>query len=179
LGGLLIALWIQVRAIGTPGFLRQRRRAAVGLTLLLAALGLFHAYARGWLDLTLFPPEEDGSWGAVSINGQPVSPREFYIGVRDQEVTGGRDGCNYWSYEKEPERGDGQRSIHTTLAGCEESPAQRGYWAVAGAPSAALRLRADGSLEISASGHRVLFRRCTWEKDPDQPGSQARICVIK
>jgi hypothetical protein len=148
------------------------------LALLLAVLGLVHGCASGWLDLRLFPPEEDGSWGAVLIDGQPVSPQAYYLTIRDRKVIGGRDGCNFWSFEEEPERGDGQRSINTTMALCVENVAERGYRAVAFSPSPSMRLRPNGSLEMAALGHQAVFRRCIWEDEPNNSGS-GKICVVR
>jgi hypothetical protein len=164
--------------MGTPDFARRRRRAALGLAVLMVLLGLVHGLSSGWLQQRLFPPKEDGSWGAVSIDGQLVSPREYYLGIRKRKVTGGRDGCNFWSFEEASGQADGERGINTTLVGCEESAASRGYWAVASAPSVRMRLRPDGVLEMAALGHHALLRRCSWAKDPNNAGS-GKVCVVK
>jgi hypothetical protein len=65
------------------------------------------------------------------------------------------------------------------MALCAETRASAGYSAVAFAPAPLMRLRPDGTLELAAFNHRALFRRCRWEKDPDQGFGGGKICVAK
>lgn len=86
----------------------------LALALALAVLGL--ASPRGGFHLwnSVFGPEEDGNWAALSIDGMKVSPDDFRVALNDRRVVGGRDGCNDWAYASEPDT-EGERMIESTL----------------------------------------------------------------
>src|SRR5687768_5029344 len=98
--GFFAALAVQLRSFtdDQAAFARRRKRAALSFGGLLLVLGLIHAYSMGLLRIGWFAPEEDGSWGAISIDGRPVSSRDYTIFIRDGKVEAGRDGCNSWGY---------------------------------------------------------------------------------
>lgn len=171
------AIGVQLRGFGDDPatFRRKRRRAAFALIGLLLLLGLVQYAVRGDLWWRLFGPEEDGSWGAVMIDGRRVSPSSWTYGIRDRMVRGGYDYCNSWSYSDEGPDRNGERMIHTTLVGCpEDDPLRRAYWSVTPARP---KLRPDGSLRLAAGGHEVILRRCEWMPDPAAP-RQTR-CVTR
>ena len=108
--GLVWAMWVQVRAMDEDSatFRRKRRRAAIVLAVLLLAIGIVQAVATGRLRPRLFVPEEDGSWGFVSIDGQPVPNGAYTIGVTDQKLSGGRDDCNLLELQRDAARRSGR-----------------------------------------------------------------------
>lgn len=176
------ALWSQVRAFDDDqaAFQRRRRRTGIGLGVLLLTLGLGHALATGTLRPRLFAPEEDGGWGALRIDGRPVSSRDYTIFIRDGRVEAGRDGCNSWGYTDDPPGPYGERMIISTLVACpEDDPVRLGYYAVARS-GAKPELRPDGTLRLAAPGHEAFFRRCKWVEEPLPPGTSGsgpEICV--
>lgn len=126
----------------------------------------------------LFGPEENGSWEAVSIDSQPVAPREFRITIGRGAITGGRDGCNDWTFTDEKPNAKGERTIESTLVGCPKTALTRAYYALLAQPS--LRLQPDGRLDVRAGGHRAIFRRCRWRTERESgPGysSSIRVCA--
>lgn len=132
------------------------------LSFLLALIGLFGGARSGPVQrvTSWFAPPEDGSWAAISLDGRPVSWREYRVAVRDRRVVGGRDGCNDWAYQDERPDARGERSIISTLQACPEEPNGQAIRALAfsGTPV----LRPDGTLLIRANGHLGIFRRCEW-----------------
>lgn len=183
--GLGAAMWVQVRAFGDDPaiFARKRKRAGVGLVFLLLLLGIVQYIDAGTPGLQMFDAKEDGSWGAVAIDGRPVSSKDYMIRIEDRRVAAGRDGCNSWGFEDEPFNAAGERMIVSTLVGCpEDDPVRNAYWALATAPQIPLTLRLDGTMRLAAREHRAFFRRCEWVREPLPPetsGSGPEVCVIK
>lgn len=182
LTGFFAALAVQLRSFTDDqvAFARRRKRAALSFGALLFILGFIHAYAIGLVRIG-FGPEEDGSWGAISIDGRPVSSRDYTVFIRDGRVEAGRDGCNSWGYTDDPPGPNGERMILSTLVACyDDDPARKGYYAVARS-KAVTELRGD-LLRLSARGHEAIFRRCTWVEEPlptGTSGSGSEICVAK
>lgn len=181
-GGLAAALWVQLRGFGLDRAAYRRRQARTGLALLglLLGLGLVQAGQDSRIVQRLTAPEVDGAWAAVSIDGRPVSWREWRLSVTSGKVAGGRDGCNEWGFT-EPEVEGGERMIDTTLVGCpEDDPVRKAYWTLALARNMSPRLRSDGSLRLAADGHEAIFRRCRWTEEPLPPGTSGtrpRACM--
>jgi hypothetical protein len=180
--GFAWAMWVQVRWMKEDAatFRRKRKRAAFALAVLLLTIGLVQALATGTLRPRLFVPEEDGAWGMVSIDGMPVRNGAWTINVTDGKIKGGRDDCNYWSFEEEGDAA-GERMIHTTLVACEEEdPMRKAYWTLANAPETGIELRSGGWLRIAAQGHQAMLRRCEWVDEPLPPGSTGpKVCVTQ
>lgn len=109
---------------------------------------------------------ERGTWRAESFDGEDVFDFRFSIVVREGQIVGGRDGCNYWSFAGEPDPRTGERMIESTLAACAETPETRIYGALGRAPGAQLALRGDDRLEVRNLGHTGMFRR--WSEDDDK-----------
>ena len=175
LAGFAAALWTMARGLrrGDAAYRRAQKRAGFGLAALLLALGLVQVGQTERVVQRLTALEVDGSWNAAEIDGRPVAAGAWRISVERGRVSGGRDDCNDWGYQ-EPEQEGGQRLIVSTLVGCrEDDPVRRAYWAIATAPEAALELRGDGTLRLSARGHEGLFRRCRWEREAPPPGSRS------
>lgn len=181
--GLGAASWALAQGFGLEwaAYRRRQSRVALSLLALLIGLGLVHAAHEGRIVQRLTAPEVDGAWAAVSIDGRPVSWREWRISVARGKVAGGRDGCNDWGFD-EPEVEGGERTIITTLVGCaEDDPVRKAYWALTLADPASLELRTDGKLRIVAAGHEALLRRCRWVSEPLPPGTSGtgpRVCAI-
>ena len=145
--------------------------------LLLPALLLALAFslATGFRDRPLvdwrawFDGPERGTWRALTLNGQEVFEEKFLIGIADGAVTGGRDGCNYWGFGEE-DAATGERSITSTLAACEPTPAMAVYGVLAfGAPE--MTLQGESRLVLSEGRCRGVFRR--WTRD-DEDAERAR-----
>jgi heat shock protein HslJ len=180
-GGLAAALWVQLRGFGLGRAAYRRRQARTGLALLGLLLGLGLVQAGHDLRLVgrLTAPETDGAWAAVSIDGRPVSWRQWRLSVTGGKVSGGRDGCNDWGFS-EPEVEGGERMINMTLVECPDDPVREAYWTLARARSMSPRLSGDGSLRLAAGGHEAVFRRCRWTEEPLPPGTSGtgpRACV--
>ena len=151
---------------------RSREELSVGsvLILLVAALGMITLGLSGykspadlWHRLTAGP--KDGSWTAISIDGKLVEPERYRISIGNGEVTGGRDDCNDWSYEKEREK-NGERMIVSTLVGCPEGdPMREAFWALIHDPK--IELRQDGRLRVWGQGHDAVLIRCHWKRVRD------------
>lgn len=107
-----------------------------------------------------FAPAEDGSWMALSIDGQPVPANDYRLSITDGRVGGGRDGCNDWSFEDERPNERGERMMSTTLVACRPSEVQRAYFALRTEPR--LTILPDGRLRVESLGHAGLFVRCEW-----------------
>lgn len=180
--GLALAVWWQLRTIGEGAteLTRRRRQAGLGLAVFLLLLGLAHYVSIHGIPKRLFAAEEDGRWGAVSIDGQTMTSQGYTIVIEDGRVAGGRDGCNYWGFSDDPPAKDGSRMIVSTLVGCpEDDPTRRAYWALTTA-EASLVMRQDGTLWIAAKGHRGAFRRCRSLANSDAAksgGSGGETCV--
>ena len=146
---------------------RQRLSTAIALTFLMAALvmmALGFSGARRPQDLweAIFAPETDGSWTAVRIDGRPIEPERYRIGVSAGKVSGGRDDCNDWAYEGEPDE-KGEQMINTTLVGCPEGdPMREAYWALVYDPK--IELNPDGKLRVQGQGHEAILIRCQWQR---------------
>ena len=125
---------------------------------------------------SLFAAEEDGSWMAVTLGGQPAPPQEYFIGIRDRKVRGGRDGCNSWAYTDEGPDERGERSVTTTLVDCPEDPLSKAYHVIVFDPR--MEILPDGTLLLSRNGYRGIFRRCHWRRRPTASNSEARECVL-
>lgn len=182
--GLAAALWVLLRGFGLDQTAYRRRQARIALALLalLLALGMVQAGNDFRIVQRLTAPEVDGAWAAVSIDGRPVSWREWRISVTGGKVAGGRDGCNDWGFD-EPEVEGGERMIVTTLVGCpEDDPVRKAYWTVAIERNVPPELLGDGSLRLAAGGHQAIFRRCRWTEVPLPPGTSGtnpRICALQ
>lgn len=160
-------------------FKRRRRRAASFFGLLILGLGLVRYVAVGGADW-LLAPDEDGSWRAVMIDGQPVATREFTIGIKGGRVLGGADDCNHWGFEDEEELDKplGERMIVSTLALCVEDDAVRRAYRMVAMSDARPVLRPDGSLHLAAAGHRAILRRCVI-RELLEGNSRITRCVIE
>lgn len=148
-----------------------RQKLSLGLVLVLLAacllmLALAFAGYRSPSALwhSLFAGPTDGSWTAISIDGKPIEPERYRIGIAGGEVAGGRDDCNDWGYaDDEGATEDGDRMIVSTLVGCpEDDPIREAYWALVHAPQ--IQLRPDGKLRVSARGHEAILIRCEWQQ---------------
>ncbi len=163
----------------------SRQNATIGVVVLLlaAALLLMVASVLGRSELwsRLFAPEADGNWAGVSIDGRGVAPQQYRIVILDGEVSGGRDGCNDWSYDDEGADEKGGRRITSTLVGCPEGdPVREAYWALTTDPD--IDLREDGSLRVASRGHQAIWRRCEWETvrvAAPATFSETRECIPK
>ena len=181
--GLAATVWSQFRALeeDAESFKRKRRRSGIALAVLLLVLGIGHAFATGTLKPRLLAPEQDGSWGALSIDGRRVSPRDYRLAVADGAVAGGRDGCNDWGFVEDEAGEVGERRIVSTLMECPDGdPARRAFWTLA--LQARLELLPDGTLRLAGHGHEAIFRRCRWvrERPPEgTAGSGSRICAFE
>jgi hypothetical protein len=178
--GLALACWTIVRGLrlDSAGYRRRQKRAGLALAGLLLALLLVQA-GHGWKVVQrLTAPEVDGTWAAVAIDGRAVPWREWRFSVERGKVSGGRDSCNDWSFDK-PEAEGGPATITTTLVGCpEDDPVRKAYWALA--LGASPELRGDGTLRLAGRGHEALLRRCRWVNEPLPPGTSGtppRACV--
>lgn len=179
--GIGLALWL-LASVGSrnSNATKKRRKViaiAVGAMLLLGLLYTLLGNPRHWPLFALF---EDGSWGAVTIDGRQVSSSDYTIYVRDREVVAGRDGCNDWGYTDR--RGpDGSRMMITTLAECrEDDPVQMAYWSLRSPTGLRLKLASKNELHLAAGSHAAVFRRCTWVVEPLPPetiGSEPKRCV--
>ena len=179
LSGLGLAVWWQLQGVGEHpvAFARRRRQAGLGLLLLMLILGAGSYISVNGMPKRLFAAEEDGSWGAVLIDGRPVSAEDYRIVVEDRQVVGGRDGCNDWGFTDDPPGPDGSRMIISTLVACPEDPVREAYWAVR-ARGVVPELRPDGSLRLAGWGHVAIFRRCKWERSKaGNRGSGREVCV--
>ena len=128
----------------------------VGLALLVAIAGItgFAIDWRAWFD-----GPERGTWRVSELDGIDLRGERMWIEVRDGKVRGGRDGCNYWSYESDAEPRTGERMMISTLAWCDQTPARSAYAALAhGEPEMALL--SDDVLEMRAFG--VIGRFVRW-----------------
>lgn len=180
--GLALACLAIVRGLGLDdaGYRRRQKQAGLGLGALLLVLILVQAGHDGKVVYRLTAPEVDGSWAVVTIDGRPVPPREYRVVVTGAKVSGGRDACNGWGFDK-PEVEGGPPTITMTLVGCpEDDPVRRAYWALALA--ATPDLREDGTLRLAARGHEAILRRCRWVDEPLPPGTSGtppRACVTE
>lgn len=146
---------------------RERLSTGIALALLMAAfvmmaLGLSGARRPQDLWEPIFAPETDGSWTATRIDGKRVGPERYRVGVKAGKVSGGRDDCNDWAYEGEPDK-KGERMINTTLVGCPEpDPMREAYWALVYDPK--IELSPDGTLRVHGQGHEAILIRCQWQR---------------
>lgn len=92
-------------------------------------------------------------WSAELVDGRNVQGRELFILVADERITGGRDGCNGWSF-------DGAGRVVSEMAGCppDRNRDRDAYWTVVKAVRA-LPARVGKTLLLEANGHAVSFRR--------------------
>jgi hypothetical protein len=173
--GLGLAIWWQLQGVGEDpaAFARRRKQAGFGLLLLMLMLGAGSYIAINGVPDRIFAAEEDGGWGAVTIDGRPVSAEDYRIAVRGREVVGGRDGCNGWGYTDDPPGPDGSRMIVSTLVECPDDPVRRAYWTLR-SRGIALELRPDGSLRVAGQGHEAIFHRC---RPSGNSGSGRERCV--
>ncbi|APE28028.1 hypothetical protein [Aurantiacibacter gangjinensis] len=125
------------------------------LAIVLAVLGFRGPDWRAWFDT-----EDRGEWRAVTIGGLDVSNERMSIIIADGEIVGGRDGCNFWSYDGPPDPVTGERGMHSTLAGCPDTPELRAYNAV-GHYRADFRLESEDRLVVSYNGVTGQFIRWT------------------
>ena len=95
----------------------------------------------------------DGVWVVETIDGQPVPPNSYNIAFTNDRITGGRDGCNGWSYAD----AEGGRVIMDAQE-CPGSAAQRAYWRSLPADRSIPPVSGD-RLVISGNGHVLLMRR--------------------
>lgn len=109
------------------------------------------------LDL-VFKSPEDGSWVAVSIDGQEIGTRRHSIDVRRGKIVAGYDGCNEWPYQDEARERNGERMIVTNLQECPDNILGHRYWAVLA--NSKLTLVDPGAMLVSGSKARGYFRRC-------------------
>ena len=94
MAGLGAALLMQLRApdADEAGFRRRRKRSAFALAAFVCGLAGVHQVATSGVPV-LLPPEVDGSWSAVMIDGRPA-PQGYQLAIENGRVRGGRDDCN-------------------------------------------------------------------------------------
>ncbi len=119
---------------------------------------------RAWFD-----GPERGTWRALTLNGEEVFAEKFLVTIADGEVVGGRDGCNYWSFDGYDAR-SGERIISSTLAGCSDTPAMATYRVLANG-GADMKLAGEDRLSLISGRCRGEFRRWTRE---DEDAERAR-----
>lgn len=143
--------------------------------LALATCGIADPTGR-WRPWTaMLAPDEDGSWAVVSIDGRPLPPDEYRFGITDGKISGGRDGCNDWSYTDDPPGPDGERMIVSTLQACpEDDPVRQAYRLLTRNPK--IELGADGLLRMTGQGHQAVLRRCEWVTERTST-SEVRKCA--
>ncbi|MGB3167423.1 MAG: hypothetical protein WBA68_11680 [Alteraurantiacibacter sp.] len=112
---------------------------------------------RAWFD-----GPERGTWRAVTVDGMDVADERMEVVVANDEVAGGRDGCNYWAYSGKRDPATGERMMTTTLAGCEQTPERRAYDRLA-LETSQLRIVDDYTLEIRNRDTVGTFTRWTEE----------------
>ncbi|WP_161981530.1 hypothetical protein [Aurantiacibacter suaedae] len=139
----------------------------VALALLVAVAGV-SGYVIDWR--AWFDGPERGTWRAQEIGGIDVRADRMWIVVREGEVRGGRDGCNYWSYEGAPDPRTGERMMTSTLALCEETPVRRAYARLARG-SSTMALLSDDLLEVRAFG--VIGRFVRWTEEMERAEREA------
>ena len=173
--GLGLAVWWQLQGVGEnrAAFARRRQQAGFGLLLLMLVLGAGAYIGIYGVPDRIFAAEEDGGWGAVIIDGRPVSAEDYRIAVKGGEVVGGYDGCNSWGYTDDPLGPDGSRMIVSTLVECPDDRVRRAYWTLR-SRGTALELRPDGSLRLAGRGHEAIFQRC---RSIGNSGSGRERCV--
>lgn len=112
---------------------------------------------------SMFGPREDGSWKAVSLDGQPVGSGNFLVVIKRGKVIGGYDDCNGWAYQDEGPDRKGERKMISTLVECPDEEARRTYRVLVYAPS--IELLGDRVMRLTRAGHRGLFRRCKPDRE--------------
>ena len=142
---------------------------ALAAALLLIGAGMF--FRGGLPDVwhALAAPREDGSWRAVTFDGEPVGNADYLITVRWGKIVGGYDDCNGWAYQDAKPDAKGERMILSTLVLCtQDEKRRRIYRLLIYAPR--MELASERELRLSRAGHVGVFRRCA-------PDESSRRCV--
>lgn len=117
-----------------------------------------------------FGPRVNGSWKAMSLDGQPVDDDNYLVVVKRGKVVGGYDDCNGWSFDDEGPGPNGDRRVTSTLVMCpEDDVARQTYHILAYGPT--MEPLGDRELRMTRNGHVGLFRRC-------RPDRTAGRCVV-
>ncbi|RJY09982.1 hypothetical protein [Aurantiacibacter aquimixticola] len=123
---------------------------------------------RAWFD-----GPERGTWRAKTLDGVDVRERRMWVVIEDGEIVAGRDGCNYWGWETEPDPATGERGIISTLAACGPEPGDEAYGALSfGTPE--MQLRPADHLVLRAMGHEGIFIRWTDEMEEAEHAADER-----
>jgi hypothetical protein len=111
----------------------------------------------------------DGSWKAVTFDGQSAKSKNYSVAIRRGRVVGGYDDCNGWSYQDEKPDRNGERMMLSTLVECPgDEDLRRLYRIVVFAPT--IEIVSANELRLSRDGHQGEFRRC-------KPNKETRRCV--
>ena len=139
--------------------------AAAAMLMLASQIG-FTSMADAWDNA--FGPKVNGSWRAVSLDGQSVTSDDYLIVVKRGKVVGGYDHCNGWSFDDEGPGPNGDRMVTSTLVACPETDARIVYHILAYGPR--FELVSERELRLSRRCHSGLFRRC-------KPDRKSAECV--